>query len=320
MSDSTRVMRLKRILFAVILAGVALLISGTWMFRDRMRHRDQIQIRRDAHTARIIYDHRIETIQSAMEMTALASDVQTALALADAAFLTHRLERIARSAGLHFAGAVTPDGRVLCRIHPGPGGTEFVSGRNPAADLALSQGETVAGTVALDRGILQAENPALAERARISVRSPEQGSVPLMEEDAGLGLCAAAVVKKDSKPVGAIYGGMLLNRDESLVDEIGEALFPADLRAEGFAGTVALYFRNLRVAVASNGESVGEPTPRSLGRSVPPETARRVLIEGETWVGPGIGDDADRIAAIQPLADIFSRRVGMLYVSGGPGR
>ena len=310
-----RVFRSVPLLWAVILIQILLLITGGWLFYQQTRRHSIDRVRRDLHLARRIYDHRVDSVRLSMETAAMAEDFRTAVAQADTSALIPRLEGIARLANLDFAGVVTPDGRVMCRIHSENNKDRLTSGRNPAAGPALSRGETVAGTVVLDRGILQAENPALAEQARIPVLSSGEGSVPMAVETAGIGIAAAVPVMTEGGAAGAVYGGVLLNRDEDLPARIAKAIFDTGHPNSGSPGTVAVYFRNLRVAA-----SPIEGGDRTLGFQMDPDIARRVLVAGETPVGTEIAGNDGMIAAVHPLTDIFDRRVGMLYVGRSTGR
>ncbi|MFW5641118.1 MAG: hypothetical protein ACOC0H_08210 [Thermodesulfobacteriota bacterium] len=311
----TRVFRSVPLLWTVILIQSLLLVTGGWLFHQQSRRHSLDSIRRDLRLARQAYHHRIDAVRLSMETAATAEGFRTAVARADTSVLIPRLEGIARIANLGFAGVVTPDGRVMCRIHSENKNGRYPSGRNPTAELALSRGETVAGTVVLDRGILEAENPALAQQARIPVLFSEKGSIPMAVETAGIGISAAVPVITEGEPAGAVYGGVLLNRDEQLPAQIAKALFETDLQDSDSSGTVAVYFRNLLVAASPIEE--GGPT---LGFQMDLNIARRVLVAGETLAGTGTTGNEGMISAVHPLTDIFDQRVGMLSVGRRTGR
>ncbi len=311
----TRVFRSVPLLWTAILIQSLLLVTGGWLFHQQSRRHSLYSVRRDLHLARRAYHHRVDAVRLSMETAATAEDFQTAAARADTSVLIPRLEGIARIANLDFAGVVTPDGRVMCRIHSEIKNGRYPSGRNPAAELALSRGETVAGAVVLDRGILEAENPALAEQARIPVLFSEKGSIPMAVETAGIGISAAVPVMSGGELSGAVYGGVLLNRDEQLPAQIAKVVFETDLQDSGPSGTVAVFLRNLRVAAWPI-----EGGDRTLGFQMDPDIARRVLVSGETLAGTGITGNEEMISAVHPLTDIFDQRIGMLYVGRRTGR
>jgi hypothetical protein len=120
---------------------------------------------------------------------------------------------------LDFAGILTKEGKTLCRMGPNSIPKESVQPANPIAKLALKRGDIVAGTAVLSNEFLSAEDPELADRAKIQL-VPTWRAAPRAEteETAGMALVVAIPVFEDDNPLGVLYGGILLNRSQKIVD------------------------------------------------------------------------------------------------------
>lgn len=271
-------------------------------------------MRQDLDVARLIYDERGNTIQLALEILSQDSNFQSAVLMERTGILVERLEQMAERIDLDFAGIVRPNGYLLCRIGPQsyvPGSSMMTLPEgNPIAGAALTRGAPVAGTIVLDEPTLRTENPELAMRARILPVSPPGPSPRTIPETAGLSIAAAVPVLASEQIRGAVYGGVLLNRDNDLVDTIGETVFQNEIYRNRNVGTATIFFDDLRIATSVRRQD-GE---RAIGTFVSPEVAHRVLAEGVRWSDRALVVDEWYITAYEPILDIFDQRVGMLYV------
>ncbi|MDX9819924.1 MAG: cache domain-containing protein [Desulfococcus multivorans] len=311
---STRSKLIFSFLGVSLLVGTVCLIVGWQLLYDSVLNEARNRVQQDLNVARVIYDDRVAAIRLSLETTCLAADFSDAVVMGEQAILKSRMERIARRLGLDFAGIVSADGTWLCRI--GDGVTNAAAGRMPIATAALERQHTVSGTVVLDRGTLAAEHPDLARQSRIRTRLVDAGSemmdglMPMVEETGGLAVASAVPVLRKGKIIGAVYGGMLLNRDQSIVDKIGGTVFRNEVYRGHNVGTATIFFRNLRISTNVL-EKDGE---RAIGTFASREVTRRVLIEGRKWTDRAYVVNDWYITAYEPILDIEKRRVGMLYV------
>ena len=316
MLNSTRSKLIISFLSVALLVGAVSLIIGWQLLYDSVLNEANNRVRQDLNVARVIYDDRVTAIRLSLETTGLAADFSEAMTTRDASMLKTRMERVARRIDLDFAGIIATDGTVLCRIGGSDGPMPRTLGRMPIADAALEQRQTVSGTVVLDRGILAAEDPDLVKKSRIQTRPTEVRSemagqkMPITEETAGLAIASAVPIMKKGEMIGAIYGGMLLNRDQSIVDKIGGTVFRNEVYRGHNVGTATIFFRNLRISTNVL-ENDGQ---RAIGTFASQEVTNRVLIEGKKWTNRAFVVNDWYITAYEPITDIDKRRVGMLYV------
>jgi len=125
----------------------------------------------------------------------------------------------------------------------------------------------------------------------------------------GLVLFSTEPVRTTRGTVGAVYGGILLNRNTEVVDQIKQAVF-GDERHEGRkVGTASIFLGDVRVST-----NVMTGHERALGTRVSAEVARVVLERGEPWLGRAFVVNDWFVTAYEPLRDHWGHIVGMLYV------
>jgi two-component system NtrC family sensor kinase len=92
--------------------------------------------------------------------------------------------------------------------------------------LALQQKTAVSATVILSNEFLFSEDPELANRARIKFIPTKHATPrPQTEELSGMALATAVPVFGAGNFLGVLYGGVLLNRSQEIVDSVRDTVF-----------------------------------------------------------------------------------------------
>ena len=311
MFSSTRSKLIISFLGLTSLVGtVSLLVGGQLLYKAVLNEATN-RVRLDLNTAREIYQNRIKVVEVSLNITTLGVGFRSAFRRQDIPELLSRLNRVARQAHLDFAGVVTAEGKTLCRIGPHSIPEEPVRIDNPMTSLALKGGVAVSGTVVLGQEFLSAENPELSNRARIHLLpTPRAAEMPEREETSGMALGATIPFLDNGEVIGALYGGVLLNRGQGIVDTVRDTVFQQEIYKGRSIGTATIFFKDIRI-------STNVLTPqgkRAIGTRVSEEVRERVLIEGKKWIGRAFVVRDWYITAYEPIEDILGDRVGMLHV------
>lgn len=216
----TRVRLIASFLAVTLLVGVLSLLVGVQLIYRAVLREAQTRVSLDLNAAREIYDDRERSALLALTVAGGGRGFRAAVHARASQEISARLAELADVAGLDFTCVVASDGtRVEGRAsRPAP--------INPIASLALKRRAPVSGTVALTREELAAENPALAERARIRLLPTARAAPrPDAEETAGLAICAAVPLFFEDTFPSILYGGILLSRNEEIVDRIRDTVF-----------------------------------------------------------------------------------------------
>jgi two-component system NtrC family sensor kinase len=295
---------------AALVGGFSLVIGVQLLTRSVFTEATN-RIGLDLNAAREIYRNVEDRLNLGLSIPTLEASFISALQAGDIPFLRGCLQSVAARLDLDFAGLVSPDRRVLLRL-TAPLPSRPDSGPvNPVAALALDRRAAVSGTAVLDQANLLAENPELAERARIElVPTPKAAPRAEAEETEGMTLTCALPVYAGNTLIGVLYGGVLLNRSEQIVDRVRETVFQQEVYHGEHIGTATIFFKDLRIAtnvLTPQGE-------RAIGTRVSQQVKEKVLVKGERWVDRAFVVRDWYISAYEPIVDVLGDKVGMLYV------
>jgi two-component system NtrC family sensor kinase len=308
---STRSKLIASFLGVCILVGAVSLFIGGQLLYKAVLNEAMNRVSFDLNAAREIYLARVKAIRTPLSITTLGFGFLSALKGQDAPELVDRLRRLAEKAELDFAGIVTKDGKTLCRIGPNSIPGETTQAANPLANLALERRVAISGTVVLSNQFLSAEDPELADRARIELLpTPRAAPRAEKEETSGMALAAAMPVFEEGDILGVMYGGVLLNRSTAMVDTVRDTVFQHEVYKGRSIGTATIFFKDLRIStnvMTSEGR-------RAIGTRVSKEVKEHVLTKGKKWTDRAFVVSDWYITAYEPIEDIFGERVGMLYV------
>jgi len=122
----------------------------------------------------------------------------------------------------------------------------------------------------------------------------------------------AAVPVFDAKRnlLGAIYGGILLNRNYDLVDRVKDIVFKDDQYKGRDLGTVTIFQRDLRIAT-----NVKKPDgSRAIGTRVSAEVYDQVLEKGRAWYDRAFVVNDWYLTAYDPIRNPYGAVIGIFYV------
>jgi two-component system NtrC family sensor kinase len=294
---------------SILVSGVALIVGGQLLYKAVLNEATT-RVRLDLNAAREIYLTHIKGVKVALNVTTLGPVFRTSLEKHDAQKLVGLLRNVAHQTELDFAGIVTKEGKTLCRIGPHSIPRE-PSPPNPIANLALQQRTAVSGTVILNNEFLFAEDPELANRARIKF-VPTKRATPRLETEelSGMALVSAVPVLEAGNFLGVLYGGVLLNRSQEIVDRVRDTVFQQETYNGRSIGTATIFLNDLRIST----NVVSPDGNRAIGTLASEEVKEHVLEEGKKWIDRAFVVNDWYITAYEPIEDIFGQRVGMLYV------
>ncbi len=295
-------------LVPLVVAITSCWLVGVFVLNTRIVAEAQNKVRNDLNAARESYVHELESIRNVVRFTAVAPSTVRAVERGDREALSTILPLLLKGEHLDIFTAVDATGTVIFR-----GGNPAVfsdsQGDNPFVVEALA-GKAPAGADILPPRRLTVEGIELARRAVIPL-VPTPHARPRREEaeQSGMVMMAAAPVRDASgNVVGALYGGVLLNNNNLLVDRIRGIVFGSD--GESSAGTSTIFLDDLRIATnvkLSDGK-------RAIGTRMSNEVYARVLLRREKWFDRAFVVNDWFFSAYEPLLSPTGVPIGALYV------
>ncbi len=294
------------VLFPTLLAMPATLGLTIYWFSQFNRENLLLKVKSDMALAQ----HALEQLQqghiATLQRLADSYPFRLQLLHGNAEALRKEMRELVEREGFSFAHLTDPLGNWL---HEEGRGLRRSSKPTPLADRALRARSAAAIEVFSGEDLLR-ESPALAERARISLRPAVHSTTdPRTVEDRALVLRAIYPVLDASGNVLALLdAGVLLNGNHGLLSELRDRVYGAGTLPPSGVGAVGLLLDDVRI-----GTSLPPPNHESVvGTRVLPEIRDTVLGRGAVWTGrDDIGSDA-YIAAYAPLFDVHGKGAGML--------
>jgi two-component system NtrC family sensor kinase len=261
-------------------------------------------------TTKTVYEDQLERLRLTVQLAAAGTTIPDHLAARRTGPLLSYLEGIRKDAGFDFLTLTDPDGRVVLRCAQlTPAGDD--AGAIPEVASALA-GNVAAGTEILTAEMLEREDPRLPGQARIKfVPTPRARPTVKTAITSGMVQVAATPVRgADGRILGALYGGVLLNRNYSIVDRVWELVFSGQRYDGRDIGTVTILQDDVRIATNVRAET-GE---RALGTRVMAEVADSVLDRGVAWRGRSFVVNDWYYSRYEPIRNLNGGTIGILYV------
>ena len=294
----------------IVLGGILSLIFGARLIRDTLLSQAQAKVRNDLSSAWMVFDEKLGDVKDIVRLTAARESISEALRGGRKDVLLRYLSRVRAENGLDVLNLLDEKGRVFLRVRsPGASGDDL--SKNPLVRFALER-RTVAGARIVPREELLGEDESLAAQALLEfIPTPKAAPREERRETSGLMLQAAApVIAADGALVGALTGGILLNRTCDIVDRIKGIVFRDERYKDRETGTATIFQYDLRISTNVKTEA-GE---RAIGTRLSEEVKRAVLDEGKPYLGRAFVVNDWYLTAYEPIRDIESRIIGILYV------
>ena len=292
------------------LIGVVTSLIVNSLITNQIIFEAQERVKEDLNTARYVYASKIREIDRTIRWTSIRHVLKKGLKEKNISSIRNELEGLMVEEGLDFLTLVDRNGVVVFRFHNPP-----VSGdsllHDPFIKLALERKE-ISGTQVLSGDELSKEGRSLTLKAVIqSIPVPKEKPAKKMEETSGMVLKAAnPIIDFNGEVLGVLTGGVLLNRNFEIVDQIKNIVFK-DAKYKGKEiGTATIFLGDLRIST----NVIDKEGNRAMGTRAMQEVQEQVLGKGAPWIQRAFVVDDWYITAYEPIRDMQDKIVGMLYV------
>ncbi|MDR7418753.1 MAG: cache domain-containing protein [Armatimonadota bacterium] len=297
-------------LLVITISTIAFSVIGTHLIGQQIVSEAETAVRNDLNAAREILLGRLDDVNDVVRLTVDRVAVRAALREGNGALAAPELFKIRETERLDFLTLTDATGRVLLRTsNPAAAGDVRTDELLSAVRASKAAAAAVMIMPAED---LRRESPELARRAYLRfIDTPKARPRRETEETAGMVIEAAAPILGDRRQVlGVLYGGLLLNRDFSIVDKIKRTVF-RDVKYNGQdIGTATIMLDDVRIAT----NVLTRDGSRAIGTRVAEDVYEQVVGQGKPWVGRAFVVNNWYITAYEPIRSITGQIVGILYV------
>jgi len=268
----------------------------------------QERVKEDLNTARYVYTSKIRDVARTIRWTAARQALEKGSKEQSISTIRSELEGLMVEEGLDFLTLVDRNGVVVFRFHNPP-----VSGdsmlHDPFIRIALDK-KDISGTQVLSGDEMSKEGRRLAQKATIPSVSKEKPTRKA-EETSGMVLKAASpIIDFNGNVLGVLTGGVLLNRNFEIVDQIKNIVFKDEKYKGKEIGTATIFLGDLRIST----NVLDQQGNRAVGTRASREVYERVLGKGLPWIQRAFVVSDWYITAYEPIRDVEDKIVGMLYV------
>ena len=298
-------------LLIIVITSVVFTVVGIQLISNRIVTEAQEKVGRDLNSAREIYLSKLNHLNDIVRLTADRFYIKDALISGDVQSFATELERVKVSEGLDLLTITDPSGYVLLRANNInlTGDSQF---HNELVAAAIERNVPVAGTMIIPVEDLSLESQLLVEQAHFTfIFTPMARARSETEQTSGMMLGAAApIFDYQNNLIGIVYGGMLLNKDYEIVDEIKRTVFQDMQYKSQDIGTATIFQDDLRISTnVKNGDG-----SRAIGTRVSEEVYDQVVLNGKPYVGRAYVVNNWYITAYEPIENIEHHIIGILYV------
>ncbi len=297
------------VLVIVLFGVMGAILSASLISRNTLNEA-QRRVSLDLRAAWSIIQGEIDGLRLFVEVLTGGSRVANAYTDPRSSAYRAALEAVRRKCGFDFLSLTDSQGQVILRTLEPYRTADYLS-NDPMIRQAL-QGKTVSGFVLLGPQRLHAEGGDLEERA-FMVFKPTAKAKPRAKtsESSGMVLMTSAPVRDDKGTIiGALYAGVLLNRNHALADKIRSIVFEDKTYDGKDLGTVTIFQWDARIAtnvMTADGN-------RAIGTRVSSDVYEKVLENDRNWYDRAFVVNDWYISAYDPIHDIEGKVIGILYV------
>jgi len=307
-------------LIATFITGFVATVVSIWTINKSTIDEVQNRVRQDINTAKLIYNQTLEKIASQIIFTAEGVDLHVTIASRDYIKMENlrsliRYEQEAQpqndTISLDMITVVDALGNVLYRA-----GNPDIKGDSmlwlPIVKNCLEKKSLQLSTELMSIKNILRENPNLAERVKMEIikipLSYEPGEKQL--SDGMVMMAAYPLYDKKKNLLGAMVGGVLLNKDNTIVDRVKETIYQGEKYKGRDMGVATIFQGGVRIST----NVMTKENKRAIGTTLSKEVYNRVILEGKDWVGRAFVVDDWYITTYTPIYDMNKNLIGILYV------
>ena len=298
-------------LTVILICGLVATLVGIRLIGTGIINQAQDKVRHDLDSGREVYREEMENLKDVIHLTASRFFIKDAISNNDIDIIRKELQVIRQRKSMDILTLTDEFGRIIIRAR-----NPSVRGDNQIHDElvahVLSTKEAVVGTVIEQRDELVKEGDDLVEQAYIKVIVTPK-AVPRIETEQTSAMCikaAAPVLRNDGSLIGILYGGNLLNRNNTLVDKIKEIAYRGEKYKGEDIGTSTIFQGDVRISTNVKGENGS----RAIGTRLSQDVYEQVLEKGLPWIHRAFVVNNWYIAAYEPIKNLQGDIIGVLSV------
>lgn len=307
-------------LIATFLTGFVATLVGIWTINKSTIDEVQNRVRQDINTAKLIYNQTMEKIAYHILFTAERSDLQAIMVDRDYSKMSmlrslirneNETQMQSDDVNLDMITVIDAGGNVLYRAaNPDARGDNLLW--LPVVQQCLENKTLQLSTELMSIHKILRENPGLTDRVTMEITKIPLSYEPEAKQlsDGMVMMAAYPLFDKQKNLLGAIVGGVLLNKDNTIVDKVKETVYQGEKYKGSDMGVATIFQGGVRIST----NVMTKDNKRAIGTTLSREVYDRVIVEGRDWVGRAFVVDDWYITTYTPIYNMNKNLIGILYV------
>ncbi len=297
-------------LVVILFGGIVTLILGSRLIRNTLLSQAQDKVKHDLSSAQMVFNEKLNHIKEVTTLTSTRKTLQESLINQEYGSISEYLDHLRKEYKLDILNVTDSKGNVLIRTR-NPNQTGDNKSQDEIIKRALMR-KTSASPQLISREDLLKEGADFAEKAAIQIKpTPKAAESSQKEETSGMILKAASpVLDEQGNLLGVLYGAVLINNDYEIVDRVKEMVYKGERYKGHEIGTATIFLHDLRISTNVKNKD----GTRAIGTRVSKKVNEVVLKNGKSYIDRAFVVNDWYITAYEPIKDIESRIIGILYV------
>lgn len=282
-----------------MMTGLITSVIGIFIINKGMLNQVQIKILTDLNSAKEFINNRTDTIQNTIYFSTLRDCIKISLMIKDITSLKECLDQIINTVKMDIAAITDKNGIVIYRGH-----NPVIFGDDQSNDQiinkVLASKKIVCGFILVPQSDLINEGRHIEKRINYNIEKADKGGYAMI-------LKAAAPIWSDNGDfIGILYGGDIINQNFHLVDKIKKIVYNKHKGMD--IGRVSIFQKDIRIATnvpTDDGE-------RAVGTRASKEVYKKVIENGNQYIGRAYVVNSWYITGYLPLRDIDKQIIGMI--------
>ena len=295
----------------IIVTSGVFTVVGIKLITTRIVEEAQEKVRHDLNSAREIYQNQLNHINDIVQLTSDRFFLTDALLNGNIASVSDELIKVKEIEHLDILSLTDAKGKVIFRSSY-PDSPAYPQTYDELVSKVLSQKAPVVSTSLISGTELMKESPLLSDQAHIVfIETSRARPINYSEQTSGLMLKAAApIFDYQNNLIGVLYGGILLNRNYEIVEDIKQTVFEGIQYSGKDIGTATIFQDDVRISTnVKNSDG-----SRAIGTRISEEVYNQVVLDGKPWIGRAYVVNDWYITAYEPIRNIQYKTIGILYV------
>lgn len=307
-------------LIATCLTGIFATIISIWTINRNTIAEVQNRVRLDINTAKLIYNNSLENIASLIQFTAEGAGLSELIKRHDISGMAY-MKALIRSGTatqhgndhiiLDMLTLVDAEGKVLYRAsNPAISGDNLLT--DPVVQNCIRGKIPLSSTELMSIKNILRENPALSERAQTQIiKTPLSADIRGDKLSEGMVMKVACPImdRNTHRLSGVLVGGVLVNKDNEIVDKIKETLYHGEKYKGQEMGVATIFQGGVRIST----NVMTKDNKRAIGTILSKEVYDQVIKEGKDWVGRAFVVKDWYITTYTPIFNMDKKLIGILY-------